>query len=289
MNRKGLSLVEVLVIIAIIGILAAILLPALAKSRPHRGRGACVNNLKQLGLVLNMYTNENNGKFPPIDNVTNNFMFESDVLYPEYLSDAAILACPSDPEYYPDKNFRLVWDHPDGTPAGQVHPDCITNMSYSYLGWMLMTDKETEAFFEAYDNMSPENYDKDIIVPEGSGNLEGTVIHRIAADVGWFLIEDVNAINADGQDANSVIPIMWDQISTDISEFSHVPAGQNVLYLDGHVDFHRYDMAGQDAQYLDGKVEFQRPRGVVADFPISPVAAAMFGGRAREPIPDCEE
>jgi prepilin-type processing-associated H-X9-DG protein len=34
---------------------------------------------------------------------------------------------------------------------------------------------------------------------------------------------------------------MWDQISTDISEFSHVPAGQNVLYLDGHVEFLRYD------------------------------------------------
>jgi hypothetical protein len=162
-------------------------------------------------------------------------------------------------------------------------------MSYSYLGWMLMTDKETMAFFEAYDEMSPEDHDKDVIVPEGSGTLRGSVIHRISRDVGRFLIEDVNAINADGQDANSVIPIMWDQISTNISEFSHVPAGQHVLYLDGHVDFHRYDIAGQEGQYFDGTVEFRRPHGVVADFPISPVSAAQFGGRPREPVADCEE
>ena len=289
MNRKGLSLLEVLAVIAILAILAIFFLPH-GSSRESARRSACVNNLKQLGLVLNMYANENEGRYPPIDNVTNNFIFESDVLYPEYLSDAQIVACPSDPETDYNKNFRLVRDHKtDWAMAGQVHPDCITNMSYSYLGWMLMTDAETAAFFEEYDKMSLEDRDNDLIVPEGSGNLEGTVIHRISKDVGRFLIEDVNAINADGQDANSVIPIIWDQISTDISEFSHVPAGQNVLYLDGHVDFHRYDMAGQDAQYLDGKVEFRRPGGVVADFPISPISAAQFGGRTRDPIPDCEE
>jgi prepilin-type processing-associated H-X9-DG protein len=52
---------------------------------------------------------------------------------------------------------------------------------------------------------------------------------------------------------------VWDQISTLISEFSHVPAGQNVLYLDGHVDFHRYDVNSQE-------------------FPVSPMYAAVNGG-----------
>ena len=272
MNRKGLTLVEILVVIFIIGILAAILLPMLAHGPHHHNRrSACVNNLKQLGLVLNMYANENGDKYPPIDNVTNNFMFESDVLYPEYLSDAAILACPSDPETDYNKNFRLTSDHEtDWAMAGQVHPDCITNMSYSYLGWMLMDDTQTEAFFDEYDKMSLEDRDNDLIVPEGSGNAEGNVIHRLSSGVDRFLITDTNMLIQGEESGASIVPIIWDQISTDISQFSHVPAGQNVLYLDGHVDFHRYDTTS-------------------TQFPISPISAAQFGGRTRDPIPDCEK
>ncbi len=271
MNRKGISLLEVLAVIVILAILGVILLPALAGrcGDPPR-RSGCVNNLKQMGLIFNMYANENGGKFPPLDATKNNFMFDAALLYPEYLSDTAIVACPSDPDYNPSVNFRLTSNHPlDNTPEGQVHPDCITDMSYIYLGWMVMADDEATAFFEAYDEMAPEDYDKDIIVPEGKDNAESATLNRLSSGVDKFLITDTDTHYQGEVSGASVVPIMWDQISTDISEFSHVPAGQNVLYLDGHVDFYRYDLTN-------------------TEFPTSPLTAAQFGGRTREPIPYCE-
>ena len=132
----GFTLIELLGVVAIIGILAAILLPALARSRESARRASCLNNLSQIGLTFRMFADENDGRLPWSGGKNNADCLLK--LMGDYLTDTELLLCPSDP--YPGHFGRSTGRGRGDPPPPPGPTDSILGgasscrKSYDYFG-----------------------------------------------------------------------------------------------------------------------------------------------------------
>jgi prepilin-type N-terminal cleavage/methylation domain-containing protein len=103
------TLIELLVVIAIIAILASLLLPSLARAK-SKGQGIkCISNLKQLGIALRIWTDENENRYPWAEQRRSTPLFStnlpaiSEVLSNNVGGAIAVFQCPNDNQNY----FRI--------------------------------------------------------------------------------------------------------------------------------------------------------------------------------------
>ena len=139
----GFTLIELLVVVAIIGILGALPLPALAKAKKRAQSTNCISNLKQVGLSLQMYADDDDQKLPgPVwagARASYDKSSSDELIYyiAKYLSDPApspntviskTFLCPGYIASAPDmtslmgRKIFLLNDDVDPNPANKVSP-----------------------------------------------------------------------------------------------------------------------------------------------------------------------
>jgi prepilin-type N-terminal cleavage/methylation domain-containing protein/prepilin-type processing-associated H-X9-DG protein len=102
-SLNAFTLIELLVVIGIIAILGGLLLPALSSARRKADSTRCINNLRQLGIAVRLYADENDGRLPSAavfrqsqTNVSSGLPFIHQVLVPQVSGVSNVFKCPAD-------------------------------------------------------------------------------------------------------------------------------------------------------------------------------------------------
>jgi len=102
-KNRGFTLIELLVVIAIIAILAAILFPVFSRAREQANKTACLSNMKQIGMAVQMYCQDWDGRYPFIGclgcnatgpDANNPLCTPQAKIYP-YAKNTGVYDCPS--------------------------------------------------------------------------------------------------------------------------------------------------------------------------------------------------
>lgn len=209
-----------------------------------------------------------------------------DVLRERYFMDETFSETYIDPDLYRDDENEAAINRLQGLrPA----PECVTSDMYTYLPYALVTEEQAlflwdliaERMYYGDTNFMDRHLTLDPDDPDSAQNRKrrrggdlddrfgddqdaefedrlghgpggGDTFFRLADGVGRNFIYDINSPGDDYESGNN-IPVLFDTVSQEgLVRMSHMPVGGNVLYLDGHVEFKKYEISTSQRLNIEG-------------------------------------
>jgi prepilin-type processing-associated H-X9-DG protein/prepilin-type N-terminal cleavage/methylation domain-containing protein len=224
-RRTAMTLVELLVVVAIIGMIVSLLLPAVQAARAAARAAQCKSNLRQIGLAVQQFCNQHDGDFPQwwhAKRDENSAEGELSWIYTlaGYLEDVdEIRICPDDERWRDRLRARATSYVINEYLAAEVLPGAVRNLK------QLAATYRTIVLFEGADTRQPQpQYD-----------------HTHSSS--WF------------STLNRELGIVDDAIRAEIQPDQHVEAA-NYLYADGHVEV---ISAAQIEEWIAEDFNFAKP------------------------------